>query len=692
MGWKAFTDIQEQAIPAVIGGEGDVLIASETASGKTEAAFLPILSLVEQSAVTGLKVVYVSPLKALINDQFQRIQELCELSGIAVHRWHGDVAQSTKNRFVQNPTGILQITPESIESLFINRTETLAQVLHQVEFLVIDEVHAFLGTERGTHLRSLLGRLRDLAGGHLRKVALSATIGDYEYARQWLSPHQPQSVQVVQGASNGKKTLYSLFHLPRPDNGRIPLEIIEDMRELTRPYYSLIFCNRKAEVEEACVLLNRLADREGMGQTYLPHHGNLAAAEREYAEISLRQARSPKSLVCTSTLELGINIGQVQLVAQLDSTFSVSSLKQRLGRSGRGMNTPRMFQLYTTSDAGLVQSIAVTELFLTDWVEPPRDYSTPYDVLWHQILSTCAQHNGLHLVDLMSHLKRSGAFDDIPDADVRQLVQDMVSKDYLEQIVGTAELIPGIAGERILRGRDFYAVFETPAEFEVVHKAAVIGTLPVLPVYQKGAHVILGGKLWKIVEVDEHKLKLYVEVASGAQRPKFLGDRPNVHHRIRTEMANIVQGTKQFPYLYGQGQDALESIRKPYRLLGVTPGHRVVAQQGDAVEVRAFAGDVVLHTMALMIKQQGLSVEEVGSWGWLRLHGCSPTEVRTLLQRVSKMSYTPLELVSGLGEDLYTTKFGRYLPDWAKQMMHVAAWVDIPAARKFLEEVQWMCP
>ena len=275
MKWNSFTPIQDKSIPTVLQTEQDLIISAATASGKTEAAFLPILTKVEESAKTNLNVLYISPLKALINNQFDRIEKLCEYMNIAVHKWHGDVSQAKKKKFMDNPTGILQITPESIEGLFINRPGVLDKLFSQIEFIVIDEIHSFIDAERGVQLRSLLSRISEISKSKPRIVGLSATINNFELVKKWVNPFDSENVDIIEDKKADKKLLYYLMYFDTDKDNKKPIELYEDIRELTREQKSIIFCNSRAMVEETTVMLNRLAEKECAGECYYPHHSSI---------------------------------------------------------------------------------------------------------------------------------------------------------------------------------------------------------------------------------------------------------------------------------------------------------------------------------------------------------------------------------------------------------------------------------
>ncbi|MEK7325478.1 MAG: DEAD/DEAH box helicase, partial [Chloroflexota bacterium] len=342
--WDDLRPIQDEAIAAILDGDDDLLIAAGTASGKTEAAFLPILSLLHAEPPGSVRALYVGPLKALINDQFERLELLCQQGGIPVHRWHGDVAASRKSDLIEAPGGVLQITPESIESLFVNKSGKLAALFGGLRFVVVDEVHSFLESDRGAQLRCQLERLSEYAQSRPRRVGLSATVGDFEMAKRWLNPTRPDRVRLINPPGATASIKFSHLHFIADET---PPELIDDLYTLTRDRKTLIFCNSRAEVETITAELNALCRRDKREERYLPHHGSINKEVREAAEARMQDKHRAASVVCTSTLELGIDIGRLDLVAQVNSTHSVMSFVQRLGRSGRRPGAPRIMQVYT---------------------------------------------------------------------------------------------------------------------------------------------------------------------------------------------------------------------------------------------------------------------------------------------------------------------------------------------------------
>ena len=397
MRWSNLRPIQVDAIHKVTQSHDDLIISARTASGKTEAAFLPILSEVFREPESSVQAIYVGPLKALINDQFRRLEELCERAAIPVHRWHGDVDGSKKKKFLDGPSGVLLITPESIESMFINRSNRLATVFRYLQYVVIDEIHSLVGTERGTHLRSLLSRIERYCSKPLTRIlGLSATLGDaFPIYEKWLRPQGKNPVSLIEDPGEQKEVRFKIYGYETlaekaaaasedktiEDDEVTP--VIQDCFEHMAGRKNLMFANSKQKVEWFADCLNVCCRKTGMPNQFLVHHGSLSREVREFTEAEMRNDR-PLTIVCSSTLELGIDIGNVAAVGQLGPTWSVNSQVQRLGRSGRGEDEAQCMRVYVTEApidektplvdrlrSRLLQSIAMTELMLEKWVEPP---------------------------------------------------------------------------------------------------------------------------------------------------------------------------------------------------------------------------------------------------------------------------------------------------------------------------------
>ncbi len=440
-GWQTLRPVQARAIGPVLAGESDIIVSAATASGKTEAAWLPICSALAfeaeaETANTGFKALYVSPLKALINDQYTRLQDLCEFADLPVHRRHGDVTGTDRRAISKNPDGLLLITPESLEALFVNQGHQVPVMLNGLRYIVIDELHSFIGTERGAQLQSLLHRVELAIRRRVPRIALSATIANQEIANEFLRPGNGTSVVFIDAPSDSTEIQLILrgYVTPEPKltvNSRALAEIddeevvddsvatkaiAENIFKNMRGADNLVFANARAKVEIYADILTRMSEDLRVPNEFMAHHGNLSKEHREDVERLLKSTEHYATAICTSTLEMGIDIGSVDEIGQIGAPTSVSALRQRLGRSGR-RGGPAVLRMYVAEPEltaktspidqlrpELVQAIAVVELLLEKWYEPPNTASLHLSTLIQQVLSVIAQHGGASAAQLFSAL------------------------------------------------------------------------------------------------------------------------------------------------------------------------------------------------------------------------------------------------------------------------------------------------
>ena len=330
MKWENFRPIQDEAILHMVNNPSDMIISAPTASGKTEAAFLPIISQIADKGKNSVKILYISPLKALINDQFSRIEALCKHIDFPITKWHGDANQSKKVSLIKNPAGILLITPESIESLFINKTEFLGSLFNSLEYIVIDEIHSFIGNERGSQLKSLINRLEHTVEIQPYKIALSATISNLSDIAEWLNPSNPRTVKIIEDNDKSKdivgliKCYKNIPPIVGVDKDEFS-ELKQDLFNVIKQGKNLIFANAKMTLEEYCDSMQNIAYENSYPNNFYIHHGSLAKNIREQCENLLKK-ESNISVFCTNTLELGIDIGNIDRVIFLAPPFSVASM------------------------------------------------------------------------------------------------------------------------------------------------------------------------------------------------------------------------------------------------------------------------------------------------------------------------------------------------------------------------------
>ncbi|MFY7813841.1 MAG: DEAD/DEAH box helicase, partial [Chryseobacterium taeanense] len=379
--WEQLRPIQNAAIQRILTTDNHYILASRTASGKTEAAFLPILSKVDFNE-SGVQVLYISPLIALINDQFYRIEDLCKNMEVTVTKWHGEANKGLKDKLIKEPSGVVLITPESIEAMLVNKPHNVKQLFCNLKFVVIDEIHTFIGSDRGIQLKSLLSRLQDINVSSFRIIGLSATIGDYNEAKKFTGYEEDTTV-LLDKTKKDINAVFRYFEAEAPST--TPLALLKDLYMETCNSKALIFPNNRGRAEEIAVKLKKNSERVNGHPNYFSHHSSVHKEVREYVEyFAKNNGRSNFCITCTSTLELGIDIGNVDEVVQIDATNSIASLIQRVGRSGRREGATSNLFLYATEKWSLLQSIACWLLYKEGYIEPPAICEKPYDLLLHQ--------------------------------------------------------------------------------------------------------------------------------------------------------------------------------------------------------------------------------------------------------------------------------------------------------------------
>jgi ATP-dependent Lhr-like helicase len=585
MQWTSLRPIQAEAIRTYAASSDSLLVMAETAGGKTEAAFLPVLSDISRHPSGSVRALYVGPLKALINDQFGRLEELCTHLEMPVHRWHGDVAASRKAQLVKDPGGVLLITPESIESLLINRTAHLGKMFGGLRAIVIDELHSFLEGERGLHLASLLSRLKEYkAPGEpaARMIGLSATIGDPDVARHYLQPDAPSSVRIITDRGDQKEIQFKIHgYIQRPSLDHEPSEkaeletlsrLAEDMVEHCRTHSNLVFANAKGDIEILADLANDICRRESLPESFLVHHGSLSKEVRESTEESMK-GRKALTTICSSTLEMGIDIGSVRMVGQVGAPWSVTSFKQRLGRSGRRDGEPRRLRGYVIHEQesgrvdpvsalpiDLLQAVAICELMLKRWIEPPRPSRCDFSTLAQQIMSSIAELGACEHDAVYRRLCSAGPFRAIGRQQFDLAISALTKSDVVE-VGPDGKMILGLLGEKIRSRKDFYAAFATPSEFTLVAGDQTLGTMPIRTMPKVGQNIIFSARRWTIDAVDLERRRLVLKPSRRGSKPKFVSDFGEIHREVRQQMAAWLASTAEPAYLDATALDLLRKAR-----------------------------------------------------------------------------------------------------------------------------------
>lgn len=718
--WTALRDIQERAIPAIMHEDRDVIIAAATAGGKTEAAFLPLLSrhVTHPPQVPGFDLLYVSPLKALINDQFRRLDDLCERIEVPVHRWHGDVSASAKARARKKPSGVLLITPESLEAMFVLRGLEVPGLFNALDCVVIDELHAMLDTERGMHLRSLLSRLEIAIQRPVRRIGLSATLGDMHLAASYLRPDTPDEVFVLESETEGQELKLQIRgYVIGPDNdaseetsessssdqaqpGELATNrsIATHIFEKLRGTQNLVFAGSRHNVEIYADVLRQMSDNARFPNEFFAHHANLARDHRQFVEERLRLAEQPTTAVCTSTLELGIDIGAVESIAQVGPPFSVASMRQRLGRSGRRAGKPAVMRMYIKEHAvsadmnvldalrlQLIQSVAMVELLVAGWCEPPRPDALHLSTFVHQILSVIAERGGVRAKALHTILCDQGPFKSVSVdlfVDVLHCLGNPETALIEQSPDGT--ILLGATGERIVEHYSFYSVFMTPEEYRVVTDGRDLGTLPIEFMLVPGMTIIFSGRRWQVLEVRDRERLIVVSPDATGQPPIFGGDAGDLHDCVAQAMNKVLRTDAVPPYLDAAARELLREGRDAYQRLHINK-RALLATSDKETMLFPWRGTIATQSLALALAREGLAatprqiavevsapLEEVESA--LRVLAASlppnPVELASFSRNLMREKFHPYLTQEVLEQDAASSRINDdAVPDMARQLL-----------------------
>lgn len=580
--WTDLREVQVESCDAILDFDDHVIIASGTASGKTEAAFFPILTTLWENPSDSIGVIYIGPLKALINDQFKRLSELLEESYISVWPWHGDVSQSMKKRALKEAQGILQITPESLEALLMRRPGEAKSLFSDVRFIVIDEIHALMGTDRGLQVLCLLSRLEKITNCYPRRIGLSATLHDYEPAKYFLALGTKRSVCAV-GIKQHKRTIslgIESFLLPKDSlkSEKIIREYNEFIYKNSCKKKCLIFTNSRGNAEKIITELKSIAYERQEEDVFFVHHGSVSATLRREAETALRERKGAAVTAATLTLELGIDIGDLDSTIQIGAPYSCASFVQRLGRSGRRTGKSQMLFVNIFGESSgnifekipweLLRAIAIIQLYSEEkWVEPFEIKRKPFSLIAHQTLSILMTYGELSPPELARKVLLLPAFHNLITLDeYRELLRYMLENDYLQRMEN-AGIILGMKGEKITNHYSFYAVFQDEQVFHVYSQEGEIGTLDNCPTI--GEVFILAGRTWKVVEVDDNRKIIYVCPIKNKRIPVWNGSGGYIHTKVVQKIRQILMEDIRYRYLCPNALKLLEEARKMARNAGI---------------------------------------------------------------------------------------------------------------------------
>ena len=722
-GWKDLKDFQKKAIPVILEHEKDVIVSATTASGKTESVFLPILTYMLNKGTSNTFVLYISPLKALINDQWDRLTQLCKDLGIPVNPWHGDISSYKKIALSKynGLNGILIITPESLEALLMKRGLELSNIFRNISYIVIDELHSYFNTARGKQIQSLINRVELLINKKSPIIALSATLGDENLAKKFLRPNLKSEEDIEIITDKHKQPVEIQIKNYYKDN--LCKNILNDLYGNK----NLIFIDNKKGIEIFLADIKKkfIANNFKGDFLFLPHYSNLSNEIKKYTENILKNLDKPINVVCSSTLELGIDIGSVKSVAQIGLSSSVSSLRQRIGRSGRKEGEHPILRWYLPSkipfskiqqlevicDGGMnllfIRSIAMAELLKEGWCEPYDDSPIDISTLIQQLLSSIVQYNGLSPLNAYKLLCKKGPFKNITETDFMSLLKELHKKEVIIQNT-QGFLLLGKYGEKITSNYHFYATFRTDNELHIFEGEKEIGSVPIdlnYKLFEKDMLFKFQGKVFRVVDVNDKKNKILVE-----HMKKYYKDAENInyksrnlinnHERIAKKMLEILSSDYKIPYLGEIESSILAKSRESFQELNnksdkVFENIQYLEFENNFICLYLWKGYKIINTLAILLEKEDLdvysdmfSIEIKKKYN--KNYDINIVFIKNLIKKIAndpKLSID--ELINSFSKDSYfgIGKYEKLLPFNLSCKSYISYYFDIDATYAFIESI-----
>lgn len=598
LGWTSLRPVQEMAGEAILDGK-NVVVLAPTAGGKTEAAVFPALAGLVEREPEGVGVLYIAPIKALLNNQEERLGTYAEMVGLRRFVWHGDVNDQAKRRFVREPAEILMTTPESLEVMLVSPRSPVQRLFKDLRLVIVDEVHALAGTDRGAHLMSVIERLAPSSQNDVQRVGLSATVGNPAEILTWLAGSSRRDGVVVDPPKvPARRDLFVGLH-----DSIAGLAVEAAARAAGKK--SLFFCQSRSLTES-------VAERmRGRSIDVFVHHSSVSLEERQAAEERFAHGTNA-CIVCTSTLELGIDVGDLDLVFQANAPSSVSSFLQRMGRTGRRAGTTANTTFLCEDPEAVLQAVALIELAREGWVERVAQQGRCWPVVVHQLLAMTLQYGAISAERCWEQLAKVPDFRAVTRAELDELIEHMKAEDFLFEAGGLLSM--GQRAERVYGRKNFlelYAVFSSPVLYRVMTGAGRdLGSLEqdfVDRLVEQMSSFLLGGRAWAVERVNHSDRVVVVREAPAGVKPSWGGFIPQLlGFELCQRMKRVLTETVRYPYVDARGMRHIEEKRADLGEILRRPGHAVQID-GSVARFWTFAGGRVNQTL-----KYGLEVAE----GW----------------------------------------------------------------------------
>jgi ATP-dependent helicase Lhr and Lhr-like helicase len=685
LGWRSLTSIQEMTIPEIIDGKNLVLLAP-TAGGKTEAAFFPVFHNIHTEGLDGLSVIYVSPIKALLNNQEERLNTLSSFVYRDVFKWHGDVARGEKGKYFKDPSSVLMITPESLEVILMNKKINKNELFKNVRAIVVDEIHSFAEGERGVHLMAVLERIQEYSKHDIQRIGLSATVGNPEQISEWLQGSSKRQRGVIDPPKENKPKKIEIKYAQED-------QLATEVYKRAYGKKSLLFSNSRTGAEK----VKNALEEKGI-EAYV-HHSSINKYFREVAEERFKIGKN-NIIIATSTLELGIDIGDLDIVLQLDSPYSVSSFLQRMGRTGRRQGSVGHFVFFPTQNEKLVIAIAIINLAMGGWVESVNVTKKSIDLLFHQILMMSMQFLGVGKEQVFSTLCKAYPFSAISQEEYAELLNYMCEEEFIQVDRGKIH-INSETEKKFGRSNfmELYTTFETNKEFTVRYRNRTIGTLERWYVNALGDEFqfTLAGASWKTVKIDYDRSIIYVDEAKHSVPPNWMSDSSFFSYELSQEILNIITSKDNYGFLNSAELSVLSMYREELTMTGLQKNTLIVDERKDGFIITTYAGNRVNYTIANSVRSQ-MDCFDISSLTWKGFK--LKCENRELLPTLSEVidsinkitekgfySYDNQKKLVELVPDISFSKYQKYLPSQLRKEQSSEYVYDIETTLNYLGEV-----
>jgi ATP-dependent Lhr-like helicase len=679
LGWRSLRPVQDLTVDAVLDGHNTVVLAP-TAGGKTEASIFPVLSRILTEDIAPVAALYICPIRALLNNQEERLSQYARMVGLDVFKWHGDVAPSKRAAFRRSPAHVLMTTPESLEVMLISSKTNTNELFRNLSMVIVDEVHAFAGDDRGAHLVSVLERLIRSCKRDVQRIGLSATVGNPAEIGRWM-----------QGSSERP---FMLVNPPRiAANRDLHVSYVEDLTDAAAPIAalgrgkkSLVFVESRAGAEKVVRAL------KGRDLEVFIHHSSVSREDRTFAEEQLNSGRNT-AIVATSTMELGIDVGDLDHVIQMDAPSSVASFLQRLGRTGRRPGTRPNTTFYCQKPETLLQAVALLGLAERGWVEDVVPADQAMHVLAHQIMALTLQQGGLSRWRVLPWLAQASPFAGLTEDRVQRLVDTMVERAILDESDGLLSL--GREGERLYGRKNFfelYAVFSSPPILNVFHGRTEIGHIQTQFIHgfdgNEGPVVFrLAGRAWQVERVEWNRGRVFVKPAEGGKVPSWLGQPHMLSFELCQEMMRLlVTPGQESEWLDRSAQIELDAMREGYDgllALGTAP----VEQTREGVQWHTFAGGAVNRLLAAALDATTGTTWTAGNLS-LKAKGISRKEAAEAIAGLDSTDWDAIAIsVAARMARGAVSKFQPCLPPDEDARLLVSKLLDVDRTLAFLNDV-----